>query len=73
MLLMWELIEKKTSWFSFSDDLKELINNANLPSFDSSLIESKIQGETNVFDIIENNEDLANFLFSYLKNIRDEI
>lgn len=73
MLLMWELIEKRASWFSFSEDLKELIINANLPNFDVSLMNSKIQGEQNVFEMIENNEDLSNFLFSYLKNIKDEV
>jgi hypothetical protein len=68
MLYVWEFINKKMSWISITEEFKELLaeNNLELPE--------KIQGNENLFKLIEDNKDLLSFLISYFKKtINNEI
>lgn len=68
MLYVWEFINKKMSWISITEEFKELLaeNNLELPE--------KIQGNDNLFKLIEENKDLLSFLITYFKKtINNEI
>jgi RecA/RadA recombinase len=68
MLYVWEFINKKMSWITITEEFKELLaeNNLELPE--------KIQGNENLFKLIEENKDLLSFLISYFKKtINNEI
>jgi len=68
MLYVWEFINKKMSWITVTEEFKELLaeNNLELPE--------KIQGNDNLFKLIEENKDLLSFLTSYFKKtINNEI
>jgi RecA/RadA recombinase len=68
MLYVWEFINKKMSWITITEEFKELLaeNNLELPE--------KIQGNDNLFKLIEENKELLSFLISYFKKtINNEI
>jgi RecA/RadA recombinase len=68
MLYVWEFINKKMSWITITEEFKELLaeNNLELPE--------KIQGNENLFKLIEENKDLLSFLIYYFKKtINNEI
>ena len=68
MLYVWEFINKKTSWITVTEEFKELLaeNNLELPE--------KIQGNDNLFKLIEENKELLSFLTSYFKKtINNEV
>ena len=62
LLYAWEFIEKKSSWINLSEEFKEMLqeNNFNLSD--------KIQGDYNLFKIIEDDKKLCEFLTSYFKS-----
>jgi RecA/RadA recombinase len=62
LLYAWEFIEKKGSWINLSEEFKEMLqeNNFNLSD--------KIQGDYNLFKIIEDDKKLCEFLTSYFKS-----
>jgi RecA/RadA recombinase len=61
MLYLWDFISKKTSWITVSEEFRELISEY------SQDLPERIQGEANLFKIIEENEGLSKFLVSYFK------
>ena len=68
MLYVWEFINKKMSWITITEEFKELLaeNNLELPE--------KIQGNDNLFKLIEDNKELLSFLTSYFKKtINNEV
>lgn len=67
LLYAWEFVEKKGSWINTTEDFKEILveNNLEFPE--------KIQGDNNLFKIIEENEPIASFLVSYFKNAIGEL
>jgi RecA/RadA recombinase len=68
MLYVWEFINKKMSWITVTEEFKELLaeNNLELPE--------KIQGNDNLFKLIEENKELLSFLTSYFKKtINNEV
>lgn len=68
MLYVWEFINKKMSWITITEEFKELLaeNNLELPE--------KIQGNDNLFKLIEENKELLSFLITYFKKtINNEI
>jgi RecA/RadA recombinase len=68
MLYVWEFINKKMSWITITEEFKELLaeNNLELPE--------KIQGNDNLFKLIEENKELLSFLTSYFKKtINNEV
>ena len=68
MLYVWEFINKKMSWITVTEEFKELLaeNNLELPE--------KIQGNDNLFKLIEDNKELLSFLTSYFKKtINNEV
>ncbi len=68
MLFVWEFIHKKTSWITITEEFKELLaeNSLELPE--------KIQGNDNLFKLIEENKQLLSFLICYFKKtINNEI
>lgn len=65
MLLEWELLEKSGSWFKQSEDLIELLNEAGL----AGTLPDKIQGTNGVYEEIEKNEKLKDFLFKYFRDL----
>lgn len=62
LLYMWEFVTKKASWITIGEEFKELVQEVapDLPE--------KIQGETNLFKMIEENEKLSKFLINYFKS-----
>ena len=62
LLYMWEFVSKKASWITIGEEFKELVQEVapDLPE--------KIQGETNLFKIIEENGQLCKFLINYFKS-----
>lgn len=61
LLFAWEFFNKNGSWFSPVEEFKELLaeNKLNFPE--------KVQGEANLFKIIEDDKELCAFLVSYFK------
>jgi hypothetical protein len=62
LLYMWEFVTKKGAWITIGEEFKELVSDivADLPE--------KIQGEANLFKMIEENEELCKFLINYFKS-----
>jgi hypothetical protein len=62
LLYMWEFVTKKGAWITIGEELKELVVDVvqDLPE--------KVQGEANLFKMIEENEALSTFLINYFKS-----
>ena len=58
---MWEFVTKKGAWITIEEEFRELVEESapDLPE--------KIQGEANLFKLIEDNEALCTFLIDYFK------
>jgi len=63
LLLAWELVIKGGAWYTPSEEFLSLLSEAGLPPLD------KVQGENNLFKIIEEDEKLLKFLVSYFKKL----
>jgi len=61
LLYMWEFVTKKGAWITIEEEFRELVEESapDLPE--------KIQGEANLFKLIEENEALCSFLIDYFK------
>jgi RecA/RadA recombinase len=62
LLYAWEFIEKKGSWINLSEEFKEMLNE------NGFTLSDKIQGDYNLFKIIEEDKKLCQFLTSYFKS-----
>ena len=62
LLYMWEFVTKKGAWITLGEEFKELVQEVvqDLPE--------KVQGEANLFKMIEENEELSKFLINYFKS-----
>jgi hypothetical protein len=62
LLYMWEFVTKKGAWITIGEELKELVQDIvqDLPE--------KVQGEANLFKMVEENEALSEFLINYFKS-----
>ncbi len=67
LLLAWEFVKKSGAWLSITEDFKEVLQDTD---FD---LPEKIQGENNLFKLIEGNEGFCEFLVSYFKNAIEEL
>jgi len=67
LLYAWEFLQKKGSWINTTDDFKEILieNGLEFPE--------KIQGDANVFKVIEEDQKMSAFLVSYFKNAIGEL
>jgi RecA/RadA recombinase len=63
LLLAWELVVKGGAWYTPSEEFLSLLSEAGLPPLE------KVQGENNLFKIIEEDEKLLKFLVSYFKKL----
>ena len=63
LLLAWELVVKGGAWYAPSEEFLALLSEAGLPLID------KVQGENNLFKLIEENDELLKFLVSYFKKL----
>lgn len=63
LLFAWEYLKKKTSWISPTEDFIALMEEQQLDW------PSNLQGEQAVFDYIEDNKDVRDFLVSHFKTI----
>jgi RecA/RadA recombinase len=63
MLYGWEYIQKRGAWISADDSLLELLKEE---GFD---FPEKVQGESKLSALLEENKKLSDFLISYFKNI----
>jgi len=61
LLYAWEFLEKKGAWINPVDEFKELLNENKLD------FPEKVHGDANLFKLIEDNEELCNFLIAYFK------
>ena len=66
LLLAWEFVKKSGAWISITDDFKEVLSDTDFT------LPDKVQGENNLFKLIEENEGLCDFLISYFKNAIQE-
>lgn len=62
LLYAWEFIEKKGSWINLSEEFKEMLTE------NGFTLSDKIQGDYNLFKIIEEDKKLCQFLTSYFKS-----
>lgn len=62
LLYMWEFVTKKGAWITVGEEFKELVKDY-CPD-----IPEKIHGEANVFNFIEENKSLSEFLINYFKS-----
>ena len=62
LLYMWEFVTKKGAWITIGEEFKELVADIvqDLPE--------KVQGEANLFKMVEENEALSKFLINYFKS-----
>ena len=67
LLYAWEFITKSGAWISFTEDFREVVEDKN---FD---LPDKIQGDNNLFKLIEENKELCEFLITYFKNAIGEV
>ncbi len=67
LLLAWEFVKKSGAWLSITEDFKEVLQDTD---FD---LPEKIQGENNLFKLIEGDEGFCEFLVSYFKNAIEEL
>lgn len=61
MLYLWEFITKNKSWIILSEEFLELISDV------APNLSDKVQGEANLFKMIEENKALSEFLINYFK------
>ena len=61
LLMLWEFLTKKGSWLSATEEFDELLVENGFPKFE------KIQGQDALFNFIESDKSLSNFLISYFK------
>jgi len=61
LLMLWEFLTKKGSWLSATEEFDELLVENGFPRFE------KIQGQEALFNFIESDKNLSNFLISYFK------
>jgi len=62
LLYAWEFITKSGAWISFTEDFREVIEDKD---FD---LPEKIQGDNNLFKLIEEDRDFCEFLIAYFKD-----
>jgi RecA/RadA recombinase len=62
LLYMWEFVTKKGAWITIGEEFKELVAGV------TQDLPEKIQGEANLFKMIEENEGLSEFLINYFKS-----
>jgi RecA/RadA recombinase len=67
LMYAWEFLKKGGAWISATEDFKELLIENELKFPD------KIQGENNLFKLIEDDKDLSDFLIKYFKNAISEL
>lgn len=68
LLLAWEFFVKRTAWLIPSEEFNELLKEAGLEPMD------KVQGLDNLYEKIESNKDLLEFLLKYFKKqINNEV
>lgn len=60
MLLMWEFISKKGTWFSFDDEVNTFLDAKGLS------ISQPIQGKKAVYEVLENKEELTKALREFV-------
>jgi hypothetical protein len=62
LLYMWEFVTKKGAWITIGEEFKELVAEVvqDLPE--------KVQGEANLFKMVEENGALSEFLINYFKS-----
>jgi hypothetical protein len=60
MLLMWEFINKKSSWFSFDEEVNTFLNEKGIS------INQPIQGMKSVYELLENDSELTNALRQFV-------
>jgi RecA/RadA recombinase len=70
LLYAWEFVEKKGSWLAFTEEFLGMLQEA---GFEESEVPLKVQGENNLFSLIEENKRLCNFLVGYFKNAIKEL
>ena len=58
LLMLWEFITKKGSWLSATEEFDELLVENGFPRFE------KIQGQEALFNFIEADKNLSNFLIN---------
>lgn len=59
LLLSWEFVEQKRSWFSASEDFQELLKKGGFEEM------PKVQGAHSIFEWIESNSKLRDYLYKY--------
>lgn len=67
LLYAWEFIKKRGSWIQTTEDFQELLKEHNLE------FPEKVQGENNLFKVVEEDEKLALFLVQYFKEAIGEL
>jgi RecA/RadA recombinase len=63
MLILWEFISQKGAWVTLSDEFVELLEENKI-----SGVPTKINGQNQLFDLIETNSALSEFLINYFKS-----
>ena len=61
LLYAWDFVEKKGSWIKPTDDFKDLLNDNKLQ------FPEQVQGDNNLFKILDEDEKLCKFLIDYFK------
>ena len=61
LLYAWDFVEKKGSWIKPTDDFKDLLNDNKLE------FPEQIQGDNNLFKVLDEDEKLCKFLIDYFK------
>lgn len=62
-LLMWEIAVKKGAWISFDEDFLNTVKEAGFPDFPAT-----IQGANKFEQLVNENEKLKQFFFTYISN-----
>lgn len=67
LLLSWEFIEKKGSWFTFDEELTEILKNAGQDK-------NSVQGLTKLYGLLEEDEKICDLLREFVQeNILNEV
>lgn len=61
LLFLWEFLSRKGSWISATEEFDELLVENGFPKFE------KLQGQESLFNFIESNKELSDFLMNYFK------
>ena len=61
LLYAWDFVEKKGAWIKPTDDFKDLLNDNKLE------FPQQIQGDNNLFKVLDEDEKLCKFLIDYFK------